>query len=50
LLVLGGDFAVFKAPIFDGFAFDPFSLFDDGLSICTLPARVIEPFKEGAQG
>ena len=30
-LVLCGDLAVMQAPLFDGFAFDPFSLFDDGL-------------------
>jgi len=29
-LVLCGDLAVMQAPLFDGFAFDPFSLFDDG--------------------
>jgi len=29
-LILGGDLAVLQAPIFDGFSFDPFSLFDDG--------------------
>ena len=29
-LILGGDLAVLQAPMFDGFSFDPFSLFDDG--------------------
>ena len=30
-LILCGDLAVMQAPLFDRFAFDPFSLFDDGL-------------------
>jgi len=30
-LILCGDLAVLRAPMFDGFLFDPFSLFDDGL-------------------
>ena len=30
-LILGGEFAVMQAPMFDGFLFDPFALFDDGL-------------------
>jgi len=29
-LILGGDLAVLQEPRFDGFAIDPFSLFDDG--------------------
>jgi hypothetical protein len=31
LLMLGGEFAVWQAPLFDCLSFDPFSLFDDGL-------------------
>ena len=29
--MLGGEFAVLQAPLFDCLSFDPFSLFDDGL-------------------
>ena len=29
--MLGCELAVLQAPIFDGFSFDPFALFDDGL-------------------
>ena len=29
-LMLGGELAVLQAPMFDGLAFDPFALFDDG--------------------
>ena len=29
-LVLRGDLAVMQAPLFDGFAFDPLSLFENG--------------------
>lgn len=28
--MLGGELAVLQAPMFDGFSFDPFTLFDDG--------------------
>ena len=35
-LIFCGEFAVMQAPMFDGFSFDPFALFDDGLS----PAEV----------
>jgi hypothetical protein len=28
--VLGGEFAVLQAPMFDGLSLDPFSSFDDG--------------------
>ena len=30
-LILGGELAVVKAPIFDSLSFDPFTLLDDGL-------------------
>jgi hypothetical protein len=30
-LILGGELAVLQAPMFEGLAFDPFVLFDDGL-------------------
>jgi hypothetical protein len=29
-LILGGEFAVLQAPIFDSLLFDPFTLLDDG--------------------
>jgi hypothetical protein len=29
-LMLSGEYAVLRAPIFDGLSFDPFALFDDG--------------------
>jgi hypothetical protein len=28
-LILGGEFAMLQAPMFDGLLFDPFSLFED---------------------
>jgi len=36
LFILGGEFAVLQAPMFDGVSFDPFSSFDDAFS----PAEV----------